>query len=471
MTSFNRFREKGSQEPSQFHFTVQYHRPPGNDPPLEKGSVTIGCHAGDWKSTYDVMGSGFVKTADPSKWISNPFNSVSIKAKASSGSATTAGTPDQNGWWVERTWAGDGVGLILGPLVPFPKSVCFGSYPDLTNVGRMRELAIIECLGKINPLLSQTWVTAAEGGKSVNMILDRAKKLYATWQYCRKGNIAALKIMYPNAKTSSRPKKHVIWDGNGQPVTRKGNKVVRRYSHKALTKREFDLMSDPARLWLEFRYGWSPLVLDIQDTLKAIYAQELRNDLQQQDYKRVFSSKSFEGKSVTPLTATIGGGKWTAQSVLTHKVDIKAYAKYQVSRQSGIVNRLREFGLFDVPLALWELVPFSFVVDWFVPIGDFLAAVQPKIGVKVLDSGVSSVISKDVTRTLTGYTPDTVGYNSWPTPPFPLQTFDTFTIVARSRSIGLPTPYFPTPEVKLNLKRLTDAVALFKGLHRGTQRI
>lgn len=472
MTATTRFREQGSQTPSVLPYWVQDHTPPNSLPPRQTGSVSVGCQSGSYKSCIDVIGSGYRKTSDPSKWVANPFHIVSIKAQASSGSAQTSNVPNPSGWYTERMWSGDGVGYILGPLVPSPKSVNFGSFPDLVNVDRMRERVIIKCLAKINPHASQTWVTAAEGHKSVNMILDRAKKLAAVWRYCRQGNLAALKMMFPDRRTSSLPKRIVIWDGNGQPVVRKNGRVVRRYTHRPITKEDFDLMSDPFRLWLEFRYGWSPLVLDIQDTLKAIYAQELRDSLLSKPYERVTSNEWDDDRQVTPITtASFGGGVWTATSELTHKVDAHAYAKYQVSRQSGIVNRLREFGLFDVPLATWELVPFSFVVDWFVPIGDYLAAVQPKIGVKVLDSGYTVHTTKVVKRTLTGYTPSSTGVDSWPSPPFPLGTFDTFTIESKSRTVGLPIPIFPVPEVKLNFKRLTDAVALFKGLHRSTQRI
>lgn len=469
MAATTRFRTKGSQTPSFMAYQVTNFRPLPE--PTITGEVEVGCHSGAFSACVDVVKSGFKKTRDPSKWVSNPFNLNSIVAQASSGSSTTQCIPFPDGWYTSRTWAGDGVGFIFGPLVPSPKSVSFGSYPDLVDVADVRARVAIKCSAKINPVQSQGLVTVAEGGKSVSLILERAAKLAATWRYCRQGNIAALKMLYPNLRTSSRPKRIVIWGGDGQPVVRKNGRVVRRYSHDPVSKKDFNLLSDPTKLWLEYRYGWSPLVLDIEDTMKAIYAQELRDSLTPKAYTRVTSNEWHEKTQVVPGTTSIGGGTWTCSTVYTHKVEAHAYAKYQVTNQAGVMNRLMEFGLFDVPRATWELVPFSFVVDWFIPIGNYLAAIQPKIGVNVLDSGVTFKVIKTARRTLTGYTPDSTSPGSWPDPPFPLGAFDTFTIVSKNRTIGLPLPLFPPNEVKLNLKRITDAVALLRGVHRSSTRI
>lgn len=429
------------------------------------GTDYVGCFAGTYKAMYDIKHKGFVKTGDPSKWVADPLTITAIYAKASSGSATTTNTPDGNGRGLSRTWAGDGVGYILGPLVPYEKAVSFGNYPDPVNVDRLRDFAIIECLNRINPASSQSLVTAAEGRKTVDMILDRARKLADAYRHCRKGDVRALQNMFPGKQTKRYPKRIVVWDENGSPIVRKNGKPERRYGHMPAPSPKSMETSD--RLWLEFRYGWTPLVHDVVDSLKAINAQFLRDELVKKTYTRVLGRKEGNGSTVTQVSrANFGGGNWTGNYTLTHKVSVKAYAKYRVVNEAGVMNRLNDFGAFDVPRYLWEVVPFSFVVDWFVPIGDWLGAITPKVGVEVIDSGVTVVTSKEVRRTLTGYTPVAVGVGQWPSPPFPLGTSDSFETSSKVRTIGLPPPLLPTPEVKLNLKRLVDAVALFKGSRR-----
>lgn len=473
MTATPRVRSRGEQSPTKFvgnYFS--YGPPPLAHPVTVVEKTSVNNYPGSFKRIMDVVHGGFRKSADPSKWVFGPLLVESITATASNGSATTSNVPDAYGRGITRTWSGDGVGFILGALVPIPNSVSFGAYRDLVNGDRLSNQAIIECLSRINPTQSQSLVTVAEAGKSVNMIFERAKKLAAAYVACRKGDAAALKVMFPGLSPAPRPKRVVVWDDNGSPIIRKNGKVVQRYGHKPLSKHEYSLLEDPARLWLEYRYGWSPLVLDIQDSLKAIYAQDLRDQLRKQDYTRVFGLREGSANEVTShVSPSFGGGKWSYQVAINHTFKAKAYAKYRVSRESGMLNRMNDFGAFDVPRAAWELVPFSFVADWFIPIGDWLAAVQPKIGVEVISSGYVIVASKKVVRTLSGYQPDGIAPGQWPQPPFPLGASDSFETKVVSRTIGLPMFPFPTPEVKINFKRIADAVSLFKGVHRSTQRI
>lgn len=463
MTTTPRYREKGLQSPSTLPNSVVGYGP--NPMPFAVGVEFVGCQSGTYQYMIDFPSRPFRKSSDPSKWVFNPLTIALISARASSGSATTSNIPDSQGRGLTRMWSGDGVGFLFGALVPTPKSLSFGSFPDLLNSDRLKQLAIIGCLSKINPAQSQTLVTAAEAHKSVDMILSRAKKLADTMRACRAGNLAKLKDMYPGKQTKRYPKRVVLWDDSGRPITRKNGKVVSKYSHTVLPPSGPKDSVD--KLWLEFRYGWSPLIHDIVDQLKAINAQLLRDDLTKLPFIRVVKRESGSSSSVTPLLRpNFAGGDWRGTQTLTHKVEVKAYAKYTVKNESGIMNRLNDFGAFDVPLLLWEVVPFSFVVDWFVPIGDWLSAISPKVGVEVIESGVSMMTSKEVTRVLDGYTPSLTGAGSWPSAPFPLGTSDSFLTVSKTRTIGLPTPWFPTPDVKLNLKRLVDAVALLKSVRR-----
>lgn len=460
---YPRLRTQGAQTPTSL---PAYFVGVGPNPaPYTPEVVQVGSHVGTYKSIHDICTPGFKKTKDPSKWTMSPLTVNKLSARASSGSATTRNVLDHQGRGLERMWSGDGVGFVFGALVPVAQSVSFGSYPDVVNSDRLRELAIIECLNRINPAAAQALVTGAEGRKTVDMILDRARKLADTWRACRKGDVSKLKGMFPGKQTKRYPKRVVLWDENGQPIVRKNGKLERRYAHKSLPP---EGPKDPAEsLWLEFRYGWTPLVHDIVDQLKAINAQHLRDDLVQHPFTRVLGRKSGDGTAVTQLSRpNMGGGDWTGTQTLTHKVEVKAYAKYRVVNQSGVMNRLNDFGAFDVPRYLWEVVPFSFVVDWFVPIGDWLGAITPKVGVEVIDSGVTVRTSKTVERILVGYTPTWTGAGSWPDPPFPLGASDGFEASSVVRTIGLPTPLFPVPEVNLNLKRMVDAVALFKSSRR-----
>jgi len=54
----------------------------------------------------------------------------------------------------------------------------------------------------------------------------------------------------------------------------------------------------------------------------------------------------------------------------------------------------------SIPITAWELIPFSFVVDWFVNFGDYIQALTPKLGIKGLSSWTTVIKETKVTRSV-----------------------------------------------------------------------
>jgi hypothetical protein len=152
--------------------------------------------------------------------------------------------------------------------------------------------------------------------------------------------------------------------------------------------------------WLEYRYGMQPLVLDIN--------QGIRSGLSFQ--ARLGKRRSVVRSGVTgmenlyipftdvPVTWWFGGSSnklWASGSVSTkrkHRVDagvIFEVAKRTSSEQLSADLRL---GSADLFATAWELVPFSFVADWFVDVGTWLDAVNLPHDVSVLGNWVTSVL-------------------------------------------------------------------------------
>lgn len=48
-------------------------------------------------------------------------------------------------------------------------------------------------------------------------------------------------------------------------------------------------------------------------------------------------------------------------------------------------------GLLNPAVLAWESVPFSFVIDWFLPVGNFLQSLSTPLGVKFLSGTQTSV--------------------------------------------------------------------------------
>lgn len=107
--------------------------------------------------------------------------------------------------------------------------------------------------------------------------------------------------------------------------------------------------------WLEMQYGWLPLMSSIHDAMK---------------YHRARERKSEQRFKV----------RWTSQGSVSFAsgdiLHIPGYA-YKRTQVIWIVTGIRgseleQLGFTDPLQVLWEKTPFSFVVDWFLPIGTYL---------------------------------------------------------------------------------------------------
>lgn len=150
-----------------------------------------------------------------------------------------------------------------------------------------------------------------------------------------------------------------------------------RKSRKAVTVAQY-----VAGNWLKYRYGILPLVMSIQGTMKALTKE------------RVSQRMTARGASYVPgqsynstLNLNVPSGqagwnrviKWTCGQ--SHTVRAGVLYEYHTSLSSDL-----GFTLTEIPPAAWELIPFSFVADWFANMGDYIRAVTPKTGLRILAS-------------------------------------------------------------------------------------
>lgn len=136
----------------------------------------------------------------------------------------------------------------------------------------------------------------------------------------------------------------------------------------------------------------------------------------------------------------------------------------------GINQTAAIWGL-DSPIeAAWELVPFSFIIDWFTNIGDIIGALILNPGLTPLSSWVTETISHSVTRTATGV----VDYlakdppNCWARTTA-LEALDPFCKTSSwytvKRRVPLAERYsLPSLNLNLNIAKLTDLALIARKL-------
>lgn len=123
--------------------------------------------------------------------------------------------------------------------------------------------------------------------------------------------------------------------------------------------------------WLELEFGWKPLIQDVYAAME-VYRNGIATRGQlvtalgtKSGYYKPSSSGSF-----------MNGYSNLEANVLTDKVKSKAYGV--VSNPTALT--LNELGLANPALLAWQLLPFSFVVDWFLPISQILGVLSNRVG-------------------------------------------------------------------------------------------
>jgi len=135
--------------------------------------------------------------------------------------------------------------------------------------------------------------------------------------------------------------------------------------------------------WLRFRYGIMPLVSSIQAIKKALETGYSKKPT-------VHTARANKDlRNYTTSTAHYSDSAINFDHRKTTIAYMKVRASYSDSYTFGPLNDLG-FNFRDLIGLPWELLRYSFVVDWFVNIGDFFYANIPRPGFVELGGGVTT---------------------------------------------------------------------------------
>jgi len=118
--------------------------------------------------------------------------------------------------------------------------------------------------------------------------------------------------------------------------------------------------TDISGRWLELQYGWLPLLGDSYEAAKAFEA--ISNGPRSQIY-RVSSERKWAGN----------GSQSKNIFDVPYRASRKRYIQYECTEEMGFA---RQLGMLDPLSVAWELLPWSFVIDWFIPFGAYLDVVN-----------------------------------------------------------------------------------------------
>lgn len=131
--------------------------------------------------------------------------------------------------------------------------------------------------------------------------------------------------------------------------------------------------------WLEWHFGWDPLIKDIASTVNILN--------QQPNQKRV----SVRGKAIKEVLFEQHTSAAYDYIDITRKVKVRTTVTALIGVKNPNVHMADQLGLLN-PLAIaWELVPYSFVVDWFANVGTYLQSYTDFSGLTITGATTSQV--------------------------------------------------------------------------------
>jgi hypothetical protein len=134
-----------------------------------------------------------------------------------------------------------------------------------------------------------------------------------------------------------------------------------------------------ANVWLSWRYGWMQLYRDVVAfaTIKRRIQEHINFLSQTRGSWQSLAKSQVDYGTCSPIQGSPNVGFWLEPSInvvrrATFSLDI--FRSEQATRFTNFELFLQASGAYDILFALWDLVPFSFIVDWFVDIGNWISS-------------------------------------------------------------------------------------------------
>ena len=367
------------------------------------------------KTTDDVVTPDFKERSARGEIINNPFYSyqydiagpgfteVNIRRETSY-PVQVQGKP----YNYVYSWVGDQ--QYHGP-VPWVLAALPAECAGLLDT--VRDLAVTSAHAKVNDAEMQALATIAESGKTVSFFYQTLRKATQIFRAVRRLDVRAAKNL--------------------------------------VSPRELE------DLYMSYRYALRPLMYDVND-LTAALQKERASGVRQTS--RGWAQESASGSETT--------GPYS-QTDYTYCNYVQDWT-YNVSARAGVLCDVTvaadtAFGLTDVLEAGWEVLPFSFIADWFANFGETLAAWTPNMRADQLASWVTTkqrfesvIIADPITDP---FTPDQYTVSNQCTV---LPGGYVGKELVLQREIDPQLSVFPTVEVRLDSLKILDLVIVLRSL-------
>lgn len=293
---------------------------------------------------------------------------------------------------------------------------------NATAEGNLRDLALTRARGNLKQLDINLGIAFAERNRTARLVGDTTIRLSRSLQDLRRGRIRSAMNRLGISSSKREPR---------------GGNVPRK--------------------WLELQYGWKPLLSDVYGACDALSKRD-------KDDWRVTAKGRASDRQEFRYQVNLGypGGPYDGANVVARR-DRRVYARIDALPQNEAIISLASLGITNPLLIGWELVPFSFVVDWFLPIGSWLESLDALLGYENAyyssSFRVEAVWNDDFSQRIDA--PSGPGYMS-----ASYSGYKRLFQLKRSVSNSVPIPKFPRIKDPFSLGHMANGLALLTQVFR-----
>lgn len=231
------------------------------------------------------------------------------------------------------------------------------THPTLDGAWFLNEKLVVNKLrGKIQDMKINLAQAMGERKQTARLLEDCVERVIKSVRALKKGNI---RVFCREWGIEPRPR-HIYWD------------------RKRVSKKW-------ASLWLEYQYGWKPFFSDVYGSAETLAQQAVEGEGILRTKARASERVEF---SYTTTSSPGYEPNPAKPRYAEYRCELKGtgYAYFRVNRTFPALG-------IDNPLLLaWELLPFSFVADWFLGVGNYLQGIDATSGCTVFSAGLSRVL-------------------------------------------------------------------------------
>lgn len=351
---------------------------------------TVGIETNSWSDTKPDR----VRTRKPSGWL---FPKAYSRFISHSRSPFGESHAILDGGHEERTWRGCFGGQVVSSIT---SDEIAAYYTDSLGRSNDRNACITKMLLKLKDQKVNLGVAFAERAATAELVGSSARRIAQAFTFARKG------------------------------------KFKRAASALGVSSRK----QQPSN-WLELQYGWKPLLSDIYGATEL-----LRN---RGKLGFLVTVKAATRNVVDVLTDPVNkNGPY--QYRRHFRGEWGHFARCDYLPGSGFMRVLSYSGISNPLEIAWELVPYSFVVDWFLSVGNWLSALDAANGFEFKSGSITyrRVSSKEVTSDLSG-----IYYGS-----FKGSAYNK--TVQREVLLSSPLPYAPYVKNPVSLGHMANGLSL-----------